>query len=103
MNRSALLFLLTLGLGACHKEADTAKEETPTAKPFFLANQTLKELAFDTVRLEPMRSEQSFSGQVTTNGDKTANVVPLVGGVVEDLRVELGGSAAHRYGSGAPR
>ncbi|MGI4867905.1 MAG: efflux RND transporter periplasmic adaptor subunit [Janthinobacterium lividum] len=92
MNRSALFFLLTLGLGACHKSADTetAKEDPKATKQFFLPNQTLKELAFDTVRLEPMRSEQSYSGQVTTNGDKTANVVPLVGGVVEDLRVELG-------------
>lgn len=90
MNRSALLFLLTLGLGACSKPADTAKEETPATKKFSLSDQTLKELAFDTVRYEPVRSEQSFSGQVTTNGDKTANVVPLVGGVVEDLKVELG-------------
>ncbi|MFD1872559.1 efflux RND transporter periplasmic adaptor subunit [Hymenobacter bucti] len=90
MNRSTILFLLTLGLGACSKPAETAKEEPTATKQFFLSNQTLKELAFDTVRLEPMRSEQSYSGQVTTNGDKTANVVPLVGGVVEDLRVELG-------------
>jgi cobalt-zinc-cadmium efflux system membrane fusion protein len=90
MNRSTILFLLTLGLGACSKPAETAKEEPTAAKQFFLPNQTLKELAFDTVRLEPVRSEQSYSGQVTTNGDKTANVVPLVGGVVEDLRVELG-------------
>jgi cobalt-zinc-cadmium efflux system membrane fusion protein len=42
------------------------------------------------VRLELVRSEQSYSGQVTTNGDKTANGVPLVGGIVEDLKVELG-------------
>lgn len=90
MNRSTILFLLTLGFGACSKPADTAKEDTANAKKFSLSDQTLKELSFDTVRLEPVRSEQSFSGQVTTNGDKTANVVPLVGGVVEDLKVELG-------------
>ncbi|MEJ7666737.1 MAG: efflux RND transporter periplasmic adaptor subunit [Hymenobacter sp.] len=42
------------------------------------------------MRLEPVRSEQTFSGQVVTNGDKTAKVFPLVGGVVEDLKVELG-------------
>ena len=90
MNRSTILFLLTLGLGACSKPADTAKEEPQAAKQFFLPTQTMKELAFDTVRLEPVRSEQSYSGQVTTNGDKTANVVPLVGGVVESLKVELG-------------
>jgi cobalt-zinc-cadmium efflux system membrane fusion protein len=90
MNRSTILFLLTLGLGACSKPAETAKEDTAVTKKFSLSDQTLKELAFDTVRYEPVRSEQSFSGQVTTNGDKTANVVPLVGGVVEDLKVELG-------------
>jgi cobalt-zinc-cadmium efflux system membrane fusion protein len=90
MNRSALLFLLTLGLGACSKPADTAKEDTATTKKFSLSNQTLKELAFDTVRYEPVRSEQSFSGQVTTNGDKTAKIFPLVGGIVEKLNVELG-------------
>jgi cobalt-zinc-cadmium efflux system membrane fusion protein len=90
MNRSTILFLLTLGLGACSKPAETAKEDTAATKKFSLSDQTLKELAFDTVRYEPVRSEQSFSGQVTTNGDKTANVVPLVGGVVEDLKVELG-------------
>ena len=90
MNRSALFFLLTLGLGACSKSADKTQEAPETTKKFFLPNQTLKELAFDTVRFEPVRSEQSFSGQVVTNGDKTANVVPLVGGVVEDLKVELG-------------
>ena len=90
MNRSAYFLLLSLGLGACTKSADTAKEETPTAKKFSLSDQTLKELAFDTVRLEPIRNEQSFSGQVTTNGDKTTKVFPLVGGVVEKLNVELG-------------
>ncbi|GAA4497260.1 efflux RND transporter periplasmic adaptor subunit [Hymenobacter ginsengisoli] len=94
MNRAAYFLLLTLGLGACSKasssETATAAEETKTTKKFSLSDQTLKELAFDSVRLEPVRSEQSFSGQVTTNGDKTAKVFPLVGGVVEKLNVELG-------------
>jgi cobalt-zinc-cadmium efflux system membrane fusion protein len=90
MNRAAYFLLLTLGLGACSKSSETTATEAPAAKKFSLSDQTLKELAFDTVRLEPVRSEQSFSGQVTTNGDKTAKVFPLVGGVVEKLNVELG-------------
>ncbi|RZK92865.1 MAG: biotin/lipoyl-binding protein, partial [Hymenobacter sp.] len=91
MNRTAYFLLLTLGLGACSKLPDTAAtEEAGTTKKFSLSDQTLKELAFDTVRLEPVRSEQSFSGQVVTNGDKTAKIFPLVGGVVEKLNVELG-------------
>ena len=91
MKNYLLLLSLTVGLGACSKSAETANaEEAKTTRKFDLSNQTLKELAFDTVRLEPVRSEQSFSGQVVTNGDKTAKVFPLVGGVVEDLKVELG-------------
>ncbi|WP_223649948.1 efflux RND transporter periplasmic adaptor subunit [Hymenobacter psoromatis] len=91
MKNYLLLISLGLSLGACSKPAETANaEEAKTAKKFSLSDQTLKELAFDTVRLEPVRSEQSFSGQVVTNGDKTAKVVPLVGGIVEDLKVELG-------------
>jgi cobalt-zinc-cadmium efflux system membrane fusion protein len=92
MNRAAHFLLLTLGLGACSKSSETTAttEEAGTTKKFSLSDQTLKELAFDTVRLEPVRSEQSFSGQVTTNGDKTAKIFPLVGGVVEKLNVELG-------------
>ena len=91
MNRIPYFLLLTLGLGACSKSSETANaEEIKTAKKFALSPQTLKELAFDTVRLEPVRSEQSFSGQVVTNGDKTAKIFPLVGGIVEKLNVELG-------------
>ena len=89
MNRSAFLILSVLGLAACSKPAPTTEEPKETKK-FSLSDQTLKELAFDTVRLEPVRNEQSFSGQVVTNGDKTTKVFPLVGGVVEKLNVELG-------------
>ncbi len=91
MKNYLLLLSLTLGLGACSKPAETANaEEAKTTKKLDLSNQTLQELAFDTVRLEPVRSEQTFSGQVVTNGDKTAKVFPLVGGIVEKLNVELG-------------
>lgn len=89
MSRLPLFLLLTLGLGACSKSAPD-ENKAPEAKPFNLSDQTLKELAFDTVHLEPVRSEQVYSGQVVTNGDKTAKVFPLVGGVVEKLNVELG-------------
>jgi len=89
MTRSAYFLLLSLACcAACSKPAAT--EETAKAKAFSLSDQTLKELAFDTVRLEPVRSEQVFSGQIMTNGDKTTKVFPLVGGVVEKLNVELG-------------
>ncbi|MGI4834164.1 MAG: efflux RND transporter periplasmic adaptor subunit [Janthinobacterium lividum] len=89
MSRFPYFLLVTLGLGACSK-ATPDENKPPVAKPFNLSGQTLKELAFDTVRLEPVRSEQVYTGQITTNGDKTTKVFPLVGGVVEKLSVELG-------------
>jgi len=57
MNRAAHFLLLTLGLGACSKSSETTADAPATAKKFSLSDQTLKELAFDTVRLEPVRSE----------------------------------------------
>ena len=92
-NRAALVLLATLGLGACHKKEDTTAQ-TQEAPKFNLSDQTLKELAFDTVRLEPVRSDQSFTGQVVTNGDKTTKVFPLVGGIVEKVNAELGDHVA---------
>ena len=50
----------------------------------------LKQMVLDTARLEPVQSELTFSGQIISNGDQTAKVFPLVGGVVESLKVELG-------------
>ncbi|MGI4874851.1 MAG: efflux RND transporter periplasmic adaptor subunit [Janthinobacterium lividum] len=89
-NASNFLLLATLGLGACHKPDEATQETKETAPKFNLSAQTLKELAFDTVHLEPVRSDQSFTGQVVTNGDKTTKVFPLVGGIVEKVGVELG-------------
>jgi cobalt-zinc-cadmium efflux system membrane fusion protein len=50
----------------------------------------LRELIIDTVRAQPIRSELTLSGQIEADGDKTVKVYPLVGGVVDQLKVELG-------------
>ena len=87
MKRVLLPLLATLALTACRK----AEPETE-AKPagFALTDAMMQDLELDTVRLEPVKSELVFSGQIISNGDQTAKVFPLVGGVVEDLKVELG-------------
>jgi cobalt-zinc-cadmium efflux system membrane fusion protein len=82
----ALLNLLT-GFSACtHSEATVPELE----EGFSLSDTMLREIKLDTVRFQPVRGELTLSGQIATNGDRTAKVFPLVGGVVEDLRVELG-------------
>jgi cobalt-zinc-cadmium efflux system membrane fusion protein len=86
---TSLALPLALGLAGCSKseEADVPqKAETG----FAMSDQMLRELKIDTVRNEPVRDELSLSGQIATDGDKTVKVYPLVGGVVEQLSVELG-------------
>jgi len=86
MNRISLSLLAALALAGCQKT--DVKQEKPEV--FRLSDTMLKQIELDTARLRPIQDELSFSGQVVSDGDKTAKVFPLVGGVVEDLKVELG-------------
>ena len=86
---AVLAFPLTLGLASCSK-TDESNAPQKAEAGFTMSDQMLKELQIDTVRNEPVRNELTLSGQIATNGDKTVRVYPLVGGVVEQLTVELG-------------
>ncbi|PJJ52952.1 efflux RND transporter periplasmic adaptor subunit [Hymenobacter chitinivorans] len=90
MNRLAPLlpFALSVTLAGCsHKDAETAPK--PEAG-FSLSDTMLREIKIDTVHAQPVRDELTLSGQIASDGDKTVKVYPLVGGVVEQLSVELG-------------
>lgn len=85
-----LLIALTAGhlfLQSCSKEHTEAKE-TPAA--FCLTDTLMHQLALDTVRVDQVQNELRLSGKVTYNEDRMVKVYPLVGGNVEDLKVELG-------------
>jgi cobalt-zinc-cadmium efflux system membrane fusion protein len=92
MNRPvSLVALLALplawGTTACsHKEAAAPAAATG----FTLSDTMLQSIKIDTVRAEPVRDELTLSGQIASDGNKTVKVYPLVGGVVEQLSVELG-------------
>ncbi|UOG77358.1 efflux RND transporter periplasmic adaptor subunit (plasmid) [Hymenobacter tibetensis] len=86
MMRFSPFLLAGLALAGC--SSPEVKQEK--SAPFQLSEVMMKQLELDTVRLRPVQSELAFSGQVVSNGDQTAKVFPLVGGVVEDLKVELG-------------
>ncbi|WP_400190388.1 efflux RND transporter periplasmic adaptor subunit [Hymenobacter sp. B81] len=89
MNLISLRWLLPLALllGGCSRDQ---AEDAPAPQTFRLSAAMLRQLRLDTVRSVPVRSELTLSGLVTSNNDRTARVFPLVGGLVEDLRVELG-------------
>lgn len=86
---TSLALPLALGLASCSKSEDADAPQKVEAG-FSMSDQMLRELKIDTVRREPVRDELSLSGQIATDGDKTVKVYPLVGGVVEQLSVELG-------------
>ncbi|WBO85610.1 efflux RND transporter periplasmic adaptor subunit [Hymenobacter yonginensis] len=86
---TSLALPLALGLAGCSKSEETDAPQKAEAG-FSMSDQMLRELKIDTVRREPVRDELNLSGQIATDGDKTVKVYPLVGGVVEQLSVELG-------------
>ena len=75
-------------LAACHHPADS--DQNKPAAGFTLSDTMWREIKLDTVRPETVESALTLSGQVVTNGDQTVQVFPLVGGVVQELKVELG-------------
>ncbi|WP_460621092.1 efflux RND transporter periplasmic adaptor subunit [Hymenobacter tenuis] len=91
MNRRLLPYLpvaFALTLASCSNPETDASPKAEAS--FILSDQMLRELQLDTVRVQPVRNELVLSGQIATDGDRTVKVYPLVGGVVEQLSVELG-------------
>ncbi|WP_245327616.1 efflux RND transporter periplasmic adaptor subunit [Hymenobacter fodinae] len=86
---TSLALPLALGLVGCSKSEDADAPQKAEAG-FSMSDQMLRELKIDTVHATPVRNELTLSGQIATDGDKTVKVYPLVGGVVEQLSVELG-------------
>lgn len=80
------LLLGTLGLAtACHQ-----KVEESEAKAFMMSDTMMNRIHLDTVLNQPVRSELTLVGKVAADENKVIKVFPLVGGVVEEVDVELG-------------
>jgi membrane fusion protein, heavy metal efflux system len=69
-------------------DAKTAVNNQP--QPFCLSDSLLKNVVLDTVASRPVEYELRLSGKISSNEDKLVKVFPLVGGHVEDLKIELG-------------
>ena len=86
MNRISLGLLAALALAGCSKAE--VKEEKKEG--FRLSDTMMQQIVLDTVRLRPVQNELVLTGEIAANGDKTVQVFPQVGGVVEQLKVQLG-------------
>ncbi len=84
----ALLTGAILMLAACnhHKEATT---ETTNTK-FCLTDSLKANLELSTATMQRVRNELLLSGKVSAYEDRMVKVYPVVSGVIEDLKIELG-------------
>lgn len=87
MNRPILVLAAAVALlaGCSKPEAKEVNKEG-----FRLSDTMMQQIVLDTVRLRPVQDELVLTGEIATDGDKTVKVYPLVGGVVEQLKVQLG-------------
>jgi cobalt-zinc-cadmium efflux system membrane fusion protein len=67
-----------------------AADQPGKAEAFCIPDSLFTKIRLDTVKSALLRDELQLTGKVTYNEDKVVKVYPLVGGVVEELKVELG-------------
>ncbi len=81
-----LLIITAASLPGCSGK----KNEIITETGFCLPDTMLKRIQLDEVKTEPVRNSISLSGKIEADEDKWVKVYPVVGGVVEEMKVNLG-------------
>jgi cobalt-zinc-cadmium efflux system membrane fusion protein len=65
-------------------------QDNTVNKKFCIPDSLLKNVTFDTLHSEPVKSELTLSGKIAFNEDKVSRIFPLAGGHVTDVIVSLG-------------
>lgn len=87
----SMIILLVGGLLLFQLTACRESEATPvTDTPFCLTDTLQKKIVMATVQSDTVKNEIALSGKIQANEDKWIKVFPIVGGIVESLKVELG-------------
>jgi len=81
-----VLSTMLFGLAACSGKA----VESVPGNTFCLSDTMQQKIKLDTVRMEPVKNSISLSGKIEADEDKWIKVYPVVGGVVEEMKVNLG-------------
>jgi membrane fusion protein, heavy metal efflux system len=82
-----ILFTGVFQLSSC--SGNKAAEEEKRG-PYEIPDSVLRTLQIDTVKMSNLTNSFKFNGVVDFNPDKVANIFPLVSGIVQDVRVQLG-------------
>ncbi|HMC86213.1 MAG TPA: efflux RND transporter periplasmic adaptor subunit [Chitinophagaceae bacterium] len=64
--------------------------ETKIKTPFCLTDTLQKKAVIEVVKLQIVKNAIALSGKIEANEDKWIKVYPVVGGVVEEMKVQLG-------------
>ncbi|MCC6691474.1 MAG: efflux RND transporter periplasmic adaptor subunit [Bacteroidia bacterium] len=67
-----------------------SSDETESQKPYMLSDSVLKIIRIDTVKTHLLEGLLDLNGEITFNENSVVRVMPLIDGVVEDVRVQLG-------------
>ena len=71
---------------ACRGKAAEEKDKTG----FCLTDTLQQKVIIDPVKYQVVKDEISLSGKIEANEDKWVKVFPVVGGMVEEMKVQLG-------------
>ncbi len=90
MNRIKLFLTVYSGISfiicSCNNKAPEINDKTP----FCLSDTLQRNAVIDTVRMQIVKNSISLSGKIEANEDKWIKVYPVVGGVIEEMKVQLG-------------
>ncbi|MFL5810685.1 MAG: efflux RND transporter periplasmic adaptor subunit, partial [Flavisolibacter sp.] len=66
------------------------KEEAKTSQQFCLTDTIQKKIVISEVKMETVENDITLSGKIEANEDKWVKVYPVVDGIVERMKVNLG-------------
>jgi membrane fusion protein, heavy metal efflux system len=79
-------YVVLLSGGSCRNKTPETQDKTS----FCLTDTLAKNLQIDTVKLKLVKNSLELSGKIEANEDKWVKVYPVVGGLVEEMKVQLG-------------
>lgn len=81
-----ILVISSFLLFSCHSKTPEVKDKNG----FCLTDTLRKNVVIDTVKLQVVKNVISLSGKIEANEDKWVKVFPVVGGIVQEMKVQLG-------------
>jgi cobalt-zinc-cadmium efflux system membrane fusion protein len=84
------VFLLMASAGMILFSCSDPKADPPADNKFCLSDTMQQKVQVEEVKLQTVKTSIALSGKIEANEDKWVKVFPVVGGVVEEMKVQLG-------------